>query len=100
MENINKEAHKHTRKEILIGYWNGHLAALLAGEVNLLNLHRLVKIHGMDKIIGQQIQQVPGIPTPVARSISIKDQIKTEENNIKTIKDVMQVVEQLIDKEK
>ena len=94
------EPQKRSRKDVLIGFWNGHQISLLAGEVNLANLKRTAKIHGEDKIIGTVAQQVPGIPTPTLRQITIKDQIKVEENNIKTIKDVMQVVDELITKEK
>lgn len=99
MENTNsiKQA---TRKDVLTKYWNGHLATKLASEINLINLQGAAKTHGENTIIGQVAQAVPGVPTPTLKQITIKDQIKTEENNLKTVIAVMKIVEDLINKEK
>lgn len=99
MENTNN-VKVYTRKDVLTIYWNGHLKTKLASEINLVNLKEAAKQYGEDKVIGQVAQQVPGIPTPVLKPVSIKDQIKIEENNLKTVEAVMKIVEELIAKEK
>jgi hypothetical protein len=94
------EITKNARKDVLTGFWNGHLANKTASEVNVANLKRSAKKHGEDFVVGQIAQPVPGVPTPTLKQITIKDQIKREETNITNATEVMSVIDELLSKEK